>query len=375
MSAKSSTNIEPFFRDSNSEVKNESEHLDNLIKILEPSLTKDVAEHIAKGAANDIVNQDPMLVTVKPENGRSALSDAVPQPNNDIKKYDGDSTAKAFEYVKVVTGDELGKSCQLEFGSYCLWLKEHKEEMKDATVKKMKDKLFVARAYFSTIPKVPTQDKLSQNPPYLSFAEEFSVSLRSSADKPLRTEYISVFGLTHYLLSKIFQNLTKVIVLDEDIVVQRDLTPLWNLEMKGKVLGAVKFYVVKLGQLKSYLGEESFDNNSCTWMSGLNIVDLVKWRERNLTEIYGRLQLKSSTRVGALPATLLTFHGMVYALDDSWALSGLGHDYGIGTQAIKKAAVLHYNRKMKSWLELGISKYKLYWKKVFDTRGSVYGRM
>ncbi|KAF6158578.1 hypothetical protein GIB67_040092 [Kingdonia uniflora] len=96
----------------------ESEHLDNLIKIWEPSLTKDVTEHIAQGAANDIVNQDPMLVTVEPEKGRPALSDAVPQPNHDTKKYDGDSKAKAFEYVKVVIGDELGKSCQLEFCSY-----------------------------------------------------------------------------------------------------------------------------------------------------------------------------------------------------------------------------------------------------------------
>ncbi|KAF6135713.1 hypothetical protein GIB67_028284 [Kingdonia uniflora] len=115
----------------------------------------------------------------------------------------------------------------------------------------------------------------------------------------------------------------------------------------------------------------SFDNNFCTWMSGLNIVDLVKWRERNLIEIYRRLQLKSSTRVGALPVTFLTFHDMVYALDDSWAFSGLGHDYGIGTQAIKKAAVLHYNRKIKPWLELGISKYKVYWKK-FLTQGDQY---
>ncbi|KAF6158577.1 hypothetical protein GIB67_040091 [Kingdonia uniflora] len=103
----------------------------------------------------------------------------------------------------------------------------------------------------------------------------------------------------------------------------------------------------------------------------LNIVDLVKWRELNLTEIYRRLQLKNSTRVGALPATLLTFHDMVNALDDSWALSGLDHNYGIGTQAIKKAAVLHYNGKMKPWFELGISKYKVYWKK-FLTRGDQF---
>ncbi|KAF6145850.1 hypothetical protein GIB67_028845 [Kingdonia uniflora] len=112
--------------DQNNHLQNdESEHLDYLIEILEPSLTKDVVEHIAKGAANDIVNQDPMLVTVELDKGRPALSDAVPQLNHDTKN------------------------------------KEYKEEMKDATVKKIKDKLFVARAYFPTIAKLPTQDKLS----------------------------------------------------------------------------------------------------------------------------------------------------------------------------------------------------------------------
>lgn len=44
-------------------------------------------------------------------------------------------------------------------------------------------------------------------------------------------------------------------------------------------------------------------------------------------------------------------------------MSGLGHDYGVDAQTIKEAAVLHYNGKMKPWLDLGISKYKGFWKK------------
>ena len=43
-------------------------------------------------------------------------------------------------------GDENGKSCQLQFGSYCLWSVEHEEVMKDFIVKRLKDQLFVARA-------------------------------------------------------------------------------------------------------------------------------------------------------------------------------------------------------------------------------------
>lgn len=61
-------------------------------------------------------------------------------------------------------------------------------------------------------------------------------------------------------------------------------------------------------------------------------------------------------------ASLLSFQDLIYVLDDAWALSGLGYDYGLDIKAIKRAAVLHYNGNMKPWLDLGIPKYRHYWK-------------
>lgn len=59
-------------------------------------------------------------------------------------------------------GDEIGKQCELKYGSYCLWRQEHREEIKDSMVKKLKDQLFVARAYYPTIAKLHGQGKLSR---------------------------------------------------------------------------------------------------------------------------------------------------------------------------------------------------------------------
>ena len=73
-----------------------------------------------------------------------------------------------------------------------------------------------------------------------------------------------------------------------------------------------------------------------------------------------------SAEAVALSTSLLTFQDLVYPLDGVWALSGLGHDYGIDVQAIKNAAVLHFNGQMKPWLELGIPKYKQYWKRFLN---------
>ncbi|XP_035545577.1 probable galacturonosyltransferase 7 isoform X3 [Juglans regia] len=456
-------------------------------------------------------------------------------------------------YAKDVV-DDIGKLCEFKFGSYCHWRQEHREEMKDTMVKKLKDQLFVARAFYPSIAKLPRQDKLSRelklniqelervlsesttdvdlppqiakklqrmeaaiakaklfhvecnnvdkklrqiydmtedeanfhmkqsaflyqlavqtmpkslhclsmrltveyfrSPPndmklsmaekstdpmlhhyvifsnnvlassvesvnqafhvltdeqnyfamklwflrntykeatvqvlnieslkldnhskatllHLSLPEEFRVSFHS-VDSPLmapiRTEYMSIFSHSHYLLPKIFQNLNKVVVLDDDVVVQQDLSALWSLDMGGKVNAAVQFCSLRLDQLKKYLGENSYNKNSCAWMSGLNVIDLARWRDLNLTETFQRLAQEMTTReesveAVALRASLLSFEGLIYAIDGAWILSGLGHDYGIDIEAISKAAILHYNGNMKPWLELGIPKYKHYWKK------------
>lgn len=127
--------------------------------------------------------------------------------------------------------------------------------------------------------------------------EEFRISFRSvsrASMSQIITEYMSVFSHSHYLLPKIFQTLKKVVVLDDDLVVQRDLSALWSIDMDGKVNGAVQFCKLSLGQLKHYLGKNSFDGNSCVWMSGLNIIDLVRWREQDVTKTYQRLEQEVS---------------------------------------------------------------------------------
>ncbi|KAF5785322.1 putative polygalacturonate 4-alpha-galacturonosyltransferase [Helianthus annuus] len=203
-----------------------------------------------------------------------------------------------------------------------------------------------------------------QTPSHLSMRQELRVSFLSTSES--RTEYMSVFSHWHYALPKIFPNLKKIVVLDDDVVVQRDLSALWNLDMNEKVIGAVRFCAVKFGAIKNYLGKENYDSSSCTWMSGLNIIDLDRWREHDVTKMFQSLVQKRLTETTTLGATVLTFRGLLMDLDDTWVLSGLGHNYGITNEAINKAAVLHFNGNMKPWLELGISNYKVHWRKYLD---------
>ncbi|XAR68685.1 Polygalacturonate 4-alpha-galacturonosyltransferase [Bertholletia excelsa] len=530
--------------------KESSKHVADLIKRLGPTLPKDFKRNLVKEAKNKTTGFP--VPTDMPKSHRKA----------DSTKTDG--TVDSIENLKSTTV-ESEKSCEVKFGSYCLWRQEHREIMKDHVLKKLKDQLYVARAYYPSIAKLPAHDKLSRelkqniqdfervlsettadadlpeqiekkllrmeaviaqaksfttdcnnvdkklrqlvdltedeanfhmrqsaflyqlavqtlpkslhclsmrltveyfksipldmeqsqaekymNPAlhhyvifsnnvlassvvinstvmhakesrdqvfhvltdqlnyfamkmwffkntyreatvqvlniedlnlednekknilHLSLPEELRISFYT-IDKPsrthIRTEYISLFSHSHYLLPKIFRTLTKIVVLDDDIIVQQDLSDLWSLDMEGKVNGAVQFCAVRLGQLKNYLHENITDVNSCAWMSGLNIVDLARWRELHVTETFQKLvqehlgKGEELYQFATAHATLLVFQDIVHAIDDNWMLSGLGHDYSLGVEAIKKAAVLHFNGNMKPWIELGIRKYKAYWKK------------
>ncbi|XP_057539245.1 probable galacturonosyltransferase 7 isoform X2 [Amaranthus tricolor] len=209
--------------------------------------------------------------------------------------------------------------------------------------------------------------------PGLSLSEEFRVTYQVAKLPKMhyKTNYISLFSHSHYFLPEIFKTLDKIVVLDDDVIVQQDLSALWRLNMGKMVNGAAEFCAVRLGQLDNYLGNINFNRTSCAWMSGLNVINLTSWRKLNLSEKFqtmvqefrreGRLLEAAASR-----ASLLTFQDLVYALDETWVRSGLGHEYGLDVQSFKNSAVLHYSGNMKPWLELGIPKYKSLWLKFIN---------
>ncbi|KAG4185178.1 hypothetical protein ERO13_A09G213674v2 [Gossypium hirsutum] len=533
-----------------------SNHVDNLVRKLGPTLPKDILKHYVNEAKNETSSANATRKSQK-KKGTPVPPQVVLQPLGK-RNISGDG-GKAGMKGGI---DEGLRLCELQYGSYCIWHEENREDMKDSMVKKLKDQLFVARAYYPSVAKIPAQNALTRDlrqniqelerilsesttdadlppeiqkksermeatiaksksvttdchnvdkklrqifdltedeanfhmkqsaflyqlavqtmpksqhclsmrltveyfrddsfdqelpvkysdptlqhyvifstnviastvvinstvmhardsmnqvfhvltngqnyyamkhwflgntfkdaivevlnidpfipdfydkttPSHLNLPTEFRVSfhgINNASAMHSRTQYISIFSHSHYLLPEIFKNLEKVVVLDDDVVVQQDLSTLWSLNMGQKVMGAIQICSVRLGQVRSYLGESNFHKNSCTWMSGLNVIDLARWRKLGISETYWKLvkEQVSKKEGSAALASLLTFQDLIYALDNDWVLSGLGHDYELSTQSIKKAAVLHYNGNMKPWLELGIPKYKVYWRKFLN---------
>lgn len=126
--------------------------------------------------------------------------------------------------------------------------------------------------------------------------------------KLLRSSYISTLeqpnsGNQSFLLAvnqlpfylpEIFPTLDKIVLLDHDVVVQRDLQGLWKLDMQGKVIGAVEtcggsdssHQMDSVINFSDPIIAKRFNAKTCTWAFGMNVFNLQEWRKRDLTSTY-----------------------------------------------------------------------------------------
>ncbi|GJR74290.1 probable galacturonosyltransferase 4 [Tanacetum coccineum] len=189
-------------------------------------------------------------------------------------------------------------------------------------------------------------------------------------------KYLSMMNHLRFYLPEIFPKLNKVVFLDDDIVVQKDLSGLWSIDLKGKVNGAVETCGENFHRFDRYLNfsnpiiAKNFDPRACGWAYGMNVFDLEEWKKQNITDVYHSWQNLNHERqlwkLGTLPPGLITFWKRVYPLDRSWHVLGLGYNPSVGQREIERAAVIHYNGNLKPWLEIGIPKFRGYWNKYVD---------
>ncbi|KAL3738683.1 hypothetical protein ACJRO7_020116 [Eucalyptus globulus] len=200
-----------------------------------------------------------------------------------------------------------------------------------------------------------------------------TLSSGSSNLKYRNPKYLSMLNHLRFYLPQVYPKLDKILFLDDDIVVQKDLTGLWSVNLHGKVNGAVETCGESFHRFDKYLNfsnphiARNFDPNACGWAYGMNMFDLKEWKKRDITGIYHKWQNMNEDRVlwklGTLPPGLITFYGLTHPLDKSWHVLGLGYNPSVDRSDIDNAAVVHYNGNMKPWLELAMTKYRPYWTK------------
>ncbi|GAB4844408.1 Polygalacturonate 4-alpha-galacturonosyltransferase [Ancistrocladus abbreviatus] len=186
-------------------------------------------------------------------------------------------------------------------------------------------------------------------------------------------KYLSMLNHLRFYLPQVYPKLDKILFLDDDIVVQKDLTGLWSVNLHGKVNGAVETCGESFHRFDKYLNfsnphiARNFDPNACGWAYGMNIFDLMEWKKKDITGIYHKWQNMNEDRtlwkLGTLPPGLITFYGLTHPLQKSWHVLGLGYNPSVVKSDIENAAVIHYNGNNKPWLEIAMTKYRSYWTK------------
>lgn len=105
-------------------------------------------------------------------------------------------------------------------------------------------------------------------------------------------KYLSILNHLRFYLPEMYPKLHKILFLDDDIVVQKDLTGLWKIDMDGKVNGAVETCFGSFHRYAQYMNfshpliKAKFNPKACAWAYGMNFFDLDAWRREKCTEEY-----------------------------------------------------------------------------------------
>ncbi|XP_021300778.1 probable galacturonosyltransferase 15 [Herrania umbratica] len=190
---------------------------------------------------------------------------------------------------------------------------------------------------------------------------------------------LSLMNHLRIYIPELFPDLNKIVFLDDDVVVQHDISSLWTLDLSGKVVGAVVDSwcgdnCCPGRKYKDYLNfsqpiiSSNLDQDRCAWLSGMNIFDLEAWRRTNITTSYHKwlkLSLNSGLTLwqpGVLPPALLAFEGQVHPIDPLWHVAGLGYrSPSAHGEILEAAAVLHFTGPAKPWLEIGSPEVRRLW--------------
>ena len=180
---------------------------------------------------------------------------------------------------------------------------------------------------------------------YFKAAHPTTLASGASNLKYRNPKYLSMLNHLRFYLPQVYPQLDKILFLDDDIVVQKDLTGLWSVNLNGKVNGAVETCGESFHRFDKYLNftnphiARNFDPNACGWAYGMNIFDLKEWKKKDITGIYHKWQnMVSSLNPFLLCSGLLfcvdeIFKQTIYSCSVSvlaWCRMKIGHSGSLG---------------------------------------------
>lgn len=160
--------------------------------------------------------------------------------------------------------------------------------------------------------------------------------------------HISIETYYRIILPNILsKNLNKVLYLDSDIIVNKNLADLWLVDIKSYALGAVFDHKVQTRK-----EELNIPNNFVYFNAGVLLINLDYWRKHNLSENLlkfirnypDKLLYHDQDAINAL------LYDQVYLLNDKWNVQTASFESKeIDEKVLKNPAIIHFTGASKPW--------------------------
>ncbi|XP_046375843.2 glycosyltransferase 8 domain-containing protein 1-like isoform X1 [Haliotis rufescens] len=191
-----------------------------------------------------------------------------------------------------------------------------------------------------------------------------------------RQELASPMNYARYYLPQLFPKLrSRIIFIDDDCIVQGDISELYNMKIHPDHLAAFSSDCVGVGKHLSHM-ENNYANyidfkhkavvkmgikpTECAFNTGVFVSDLSQWRKFNITkQLEAWLELNVKEEVygnekgggGSQPPMMLVFHKLYSNINPMWNVRHLGLTPGSSytTHFLQGGKLLHWSGRYKPW--------------------------
>ncbi|XP_056860371.1 probable galacturonosyltransferase 3 [Raphanus sativus] len=155
---------------------------------------------------------------------------------------------------------------KLNFAAMKMWFRVNAPTDATIQVENINDFKWLNSSYCSVLRQLESA-RLKEY--YFKANHPSSISAGADNLKYRNPKYLSMLNHLRFYLPEVYPKLDKILFLDDDIVVQKDLAPLWEVDMQGKVNGAVETCKESFHRFDKYLNfsnpkiSENFDAGAC----------------------------------------------------------------------------------------------------------------
>jgi lipopolysaccharide biosynthesis glycosyltransferase len=137
---------------------------------------------------------------------------------------------------------------------------------------------------------------------------------------PLCLEHVTVETYFRYCLPDLLLNENRTIYSDVDVICRSDISEIWEIDLSGKIMAAVRNYEGEMSGQKNDIIRLGFSSDSPYFFTGFLVMDLKRMREEETSQKWISATEKYGNQVSFIDLDIMNLvcEGDVYEIDRVW---------------------------------------------------------